>query len=403
MLSAIRFWALVLWAVGVQAHELVATAGLALLVLSFVPTALQHVRAGTLEAQLRPWRPLVLFIGWAVVGPACAGQWPEATGVARLFDWATVPLVAAAAVGLTGRQWAALTLAALGTLAVSSVVAGLQHFGVWPPLEWFDSLRWMRLPFHRVYEPIGDSGRFMGGGLMFHRLKFAHVSGLVVIGAVVAARHFAGRLRLAVAALGLFGFISVWVFPYARMGAVAMTLGVGLTLVLVSASPRKALLASAGLGLVGLIAVLAIAPLRERFASALTDQGSGQRTQHLAAGMEALRQHPVVGIGIGQFRPSKFAAPSMAEHVKDNPGKAHNQFVSMAAETGLVGGVLFVGLLGWLAFSARQRPYGALTQGGLFLFGVLSLAHDPLFQAPMSMALVLAMGLGLRAADEATA
>lgn len=399
----VRLAALVLWVVGVQAHEIVATVGLALLVLSFVPAGVRHLRAGTLEPALRPWRVLVWFIGWALAGPAMSGHWPEGTGFARLFDWATIPLVAAAATQLTGRQWGVLTLSALGTLAISSVVAGLQHFGAWPPLAWFDSLAWMRLPFHRVYEPIGDSGRFMGGGLMFHRLKFAHVSGLVVVGAVVAASHFTGWLRAAVIALGLFGFISVWVFPYARMGAVAMTIAVGVTVVLVSRSRRKALLASAGLGLVGIIAVLAIAPLRERFASALTDQGSGQRAQHLAAGIEAVRQHPFTGIGVGQFRPSKFADASMAEHVKDNPGKAHNQFVSMAAETGVLGAVGFVGLLGWFATMARRRPYGALTQGAIALFGVLSLAHDPLFQAPMSMALVLCMGLGLRAAEDAPA
>ena len=174
-----------------------------------------------------------------------------------------------------------------------------------------------------------------------------------------------------------------------------MTLAVGLTVALISASPGRAVLACAGLGLVGILAVVSIDSLRERFASALTDQGSGQRTQHMAAGVEAVRQHPLVGIGPGQFRPSKFSDPSMAEHVKDNPGKAHNQYLSMAAETGIPGAILFIALLGWLAARARGRPYGALTQGSIALFALLSLAHDPLFQAPVSMALMLVIGLGL--------
>lgn len=85
----------------------------------------------------------------------------------------------------------------------------------------------------------------------------------------------------------------------------------------------------------------------------------------------------------------------MAEHVKDNPGKAHNQYLSMAAETGIPGAIFFVILLGWFMAQARTRPYGALTQGAIVFFAIVSLAHDPLFQAPVSMALVLAIGLGL--------
>lgn len=396
-----RFGALVLWAVGVQTHELVSTFAFGLLVVLFAPVLLKNLNAGTLDARAKAWRPLFAFIAWALLAPTIAGQFPDWTGFARTLDWATIPLIAATADELTPRRWKILTFATLGTLGLSSVVAGLQHLGIWPPLSAFEGLEWMRIPFARVYEPIADSGRFMGGGLLFHRLKFGHVSGLAVVGAIVASRHLTGRARAAVIALGLLGFVAVLVFPYARMGAVAMTLAAGFTVALVSSSPKRALLVSAGLGLVGLLVVLSIGSLRDRFASALTDQGSGQRTQHMAAGLEAVRQHPLVGVGPGQFRPSKFADPNMAEHVKDNPGKAHNQYLSMAAETGIPGALIFVGMLVWLALLARGRPYGALTQGAIAFFAVLSLAHDPLFQAPVSMAIVLAIGLGLKSAPPA--
>lgn len=400
LLPTLRFGALVAWAVGVQAHEFVATVGASLLVLTYVPALGRHLRAGTLDAELRPWRPLVLFIGWALLAPTIAGEFPEPTGSARILDWATIPLVANAANQLTIRRWKILALASLGTLAVSGLVAGFQHFGIWPPLSAFESVKWTRLPFHRVYEPIADSGRFMGGGLMFHRLKFGHVSGLVMLGAVVAARRLVGRTRLAIIALGLFGFVAVWLFPYARMAAFAMTVAGGLTLVHISASPGRALLLSLGLALVGVAAVMSVAPLRERFASTFTDRGSGQRTQHLAAGLEAIRQHPITGVGPGQFRPSKFATGDMSEHVRVNPGKAHNQFVSMAAETGIPGGVLFITLLGWLAWRARGLPLGGLTQGAIVSCSIISLAHDPLFHAPFSLALALAIGLGLKGRKE---
>ncbi len=402
-LSTWRFGALVFWAVGVQTHELASTAAFVLLVLLFIPSLLAELRAGTLEATARPWRPVLAFIAWSLLAPTIAGQFPDGTGLARTLDWGTIPLIAATATQLTPRRWRILTLVTLGTLGLSSIVAGLQHFGIWPPMSTFASLDWMRIPFARVYEPIADSGRFMGGGLLFHRLKFGHVSGMAVVGAVVASRHLTGRARIAAMVLGAVGFIAVWVFPYARMGAVSMTFAVGITVALVSASPLRALMICAALGLVGVLAIVSIAPLRNRFLSALTDQGSGQRTQHMAAGVEAVRQHPFVGIGPGQFRPSKFSDPNMAEHVKDNPGKAHNQYLSMAAEIGIPGAIGFIALLGWLVAIARRRPYGALTQGSIALFAILSLAHDPLFQAPVSMALMLAIGLGLAAPVKAEA
>ena len=394
-LTSLRLAALLTWVVGVQAHELIGTAALALLVVSYAPTLFKHLNAGTLDAQVKPWRPLFAFIGWALLAPTIAGQFPDGTGLARMFDWATIPLIVAAASDLPPRRWGILTFVALGTLGLSSLVAGLQHFGVWPPMSAFVGLDWLRIPFARVYEPIAGTPQFMGGGLLFHRLKFGHVSGLMVVGAIVAARHFTGPARLAAIALGVFGFIAVWIFPYARAGAVAMTLAAALTVALVSPSPGRALLICAGLGVIGLVAVLSIGSLRDRFASSLTDQGSGQRTQHMAAGVEAVRQHPFVGVGPGQFRPSKFSDPNMAEHVKDNPGKAHNQFLSMAAETGIVGGLGFIALLGGFVVIARGRPFGALTQGSIAFFALLSLAHDPLFQAPVSMAVVLVIALGL--------
>lgn len=399
-LATLRFGALMLWVIGVQVHEALATLGLALTVLS----NLLPLRRGG-EAVLELWPltpsgrggsvPLFLFLAWALVAPSLAGNPPDGTGVARTLDWLTIPFVVHAATELTPRRWAALALAAGVTLLVSSVVAALQHFGLWPAEGFFAPLAFLKVPFHRVYEPIGESGRFMAGGLLFHRLKFAHVSGLVVIALVVAWKHLAGPARWLVGACGVAGFIAVWLFPYARLGAVAMTVGVAVTVVLTAASLKRALLAVGALGLVGVIALLAIAPLRTRFVSSFSDEGSGQRGQHLAAGLTAISRFPIAGVGPGQFRPSKFGDETMAEHVRDNPGKAHNQLVSMAAETGLVGAGLFVLLLASLGLRARGKRYGALTLGALALFVTLSLAHDPLFQAPFSMALVLMLGLGV--------
>lgn len=377
------------WAIGVQVHELFGTIGLAALTLTFLPEVAKLTRG-----HLKTWWPLLAFIAWSLIAPSLGGNPPDGTGVARTLDWISIPLVALAVSQLDDARRRTLIIGVAVTLTLSCVVAGLQHFGAWPAESAFAGLEWMRIPFNRVYETVGEEGnRFMGGGLLFHRLKFSHVSGLMLV-VLVATRK---PVLIGVAA---FALISVWLFPFARMGAVAAMAGVAVTFAVTAESPRKALVAIGGLGLIAVLAVLLVGPLRHRFVAGFTDQGSGQRTQHLAAGLEAIRQFPIAGVGPGQFRPSKFGGPEMAEHVKDNPGKAHNQFVSMAAETGVIGGLGFIALLAWLGARARKQPLGAITLGALAQFVVLSLVHDPLFQAPYSMGLVLVLGAGLSSAPE---
>src|SRR6202030_2342808 len=108
------------------------------------------------------------------------------------------PIAAWAVAALSFRQRAILAALVGAVFLLSCTAAGLQHFGVWPAEAWFQPLAWTRLPFHRVYEEVpGDPARFMGGGLIFHRLKFAHVGGIVVIGAAVAGIAGRGRARVA--------------------------------------------------------------------------------------------------------------------------------------------------------------------------------------------------------------
>jgi O-antigen ligase len=391
---ALRFMALVCWAVGVQVNELLGAVGMGLLAVSFLGD-LPRLSLGALRA----WWPLWLFTGWALLAPTLAGNPPSGSGTARVLDWAALPLISLAAAGLSARQWRILGWAAFGTLGLSCAVAGLQHLGAWPRLEAFDALAWTRTSFARVYEPIPDTGRFMGGGLLFHRLKFSHVSGLVLVAVAVASRR--GGPRAWLAALGTFAFVAVWLFPHARMGAVAMTVAVGATWVFTSGSPRRDLLAAVALGVSAALLVAVVPSLRARFSNSLSDRGNGQRRQLLAAGVDAVRTYPVAGTGLGRFRPSLFGGPDQAQEVREHPGKSHNQLLSLAAETGIPGVLLFVGMLAWLAWMARGRPLGALTHGGLLAFLALSVVHDPLFHVPYSLGLVLLLGLGLAERVEA--
>ncbi|MBL8949757.1 MAG: O-antigen ligase family protein [Myxococcaceae bacterium] len=234
----------------------------------------------------------------------------------------------------------------------------------------------------------GSDGRFMAGGLAFHRLKFAEVTALVVIVAV------AVRRPLALALAGL-GFVSVLVFPAARASAGALVLALSLTV-----RPRWL---SAAL-IVGAIALVGLTPgLRERFLSSTTSSGSGERAAILQSGLDAVAAHPLTGVGLGRFKPSLFARADAPPELLDNAGKSHNQFLSLAAEGGVGHALLFALLLGWVALRLlRARPSKARTAGlaALAFFVLLCLVHDPMFHAVMvqGTALLLggAVGLGVR-------
>ncbi len=389
------FLGVLLWSVGVQVNEMVASlglvsTGLGLLALCYRPGA----RRPTLE-DFAPWWPLFLFVAWAVLAPTLAGRLPSPSGLARAIDWLFIPVAASALGALDERQRKSIAAVAGIVFLLSCALAALQHFGVWPGPAAFGALSWTRIPFHRVYEPVPEApGRFMAGGLLFHRLKFAHVGGLWVLAFLVFGLRAPGRLRIASLSTAAIGFVSIMAFPYARAASVALVVSACLALALVGLSSRRARIASFVTAALTFAVLAAYSPLRERFLVGLTATGSGDRGEILSTGARAVAKHPFAGVGLGHFRPSRFASSSTPQYVIDNPGKAHNQFLSVAAETGIPGLLLFIFMLVWLgsSFSARDTR-GIFGISVLAFFFVLSLAHDPLIHAPFSMALCLALGV----------
>ena len=382
------------WSVGVLVNEMVASVGLVLTGLGALALCYgREARRPTLE-DVAPWWPLLLFVAWAVLAPAFAGRLPTLSGLARAIDWLFVPVAAIALGALDRRQRKSIALVAGIVFLLSCALAALQHFGVWPGAAAFERLSWTRIPFNRVYEPVPEApGQFMAGGLLFHRLKFAHVGGLWVLAFLVFGLRAPAPQRIAALGTAAVGFVSILAFPYARAASVALLVSACLALALIGLSSRRARIGSFVIAALTLATLAAYPPLRERFLVGFTPAGSGDRGEILSTGARAVAEHPVAGVGLGQFRPSYFASSSTPQNVLDNPGKAHNQFLSMAAETGVPGLLLFIFMLVWLgsSFSARDTS-GVFGLSVLAFFFVVSLAHDPLIHAPFSMALCLALG-----------
>lgn len=82
------------------------------------------------------------------------------------------------------------------------------------------------------------------------------------------------------------------------------------------------------------------------------DQASNQRITMLRSGLQLMRQAPVTGVGAGNFI---FALKNMhfgQEHLEDLP---LNQYLLFASELGVVGAILFLGLL-WILIAKPGQP-----------------------------------------------
>jgi O-antigen ligase len=390
---------LLVWAVGCQTSELIATVGLVGTVLCAVVCAWRQEQRPNV-ALLRAWLPLWLFVAWAILGPLAAGHTPKGSGLGRLSDLCAIPFAAYAFSRLSDGWRRRVLVAAGGVMLASCICAGLQSYGIWPSQDtmhhWFKGV----IRTDRVYEAVsGSPRRFMGGGLLFHRLKFAHVTGLVVLVALVlAVRANEARDRRMAFVVAAAGLISVALFPFVRAALFALVMSAALALALAYGGGRRALLAVGLILLVALGAVLVSPGLRARFQGSLTSEGSGERGALWQTGLTAVRTHPITGVGAGRFRPNLFASAETPKAVLEHPGKAHNQFLTLAAETGIVGLLLFVYLLVWLGRSmGKGSARAAIGRSALVYFVLLSLLHDPLFHAPFSMALALVLGGALGA------
>ncbi|HEV2235706.1 MAG TPA: O-antigen ligase family protein [Ktedonobacterales bacterium] len=145
---------------------------------------------------------------------------------------------------------------------------------------------------------------------------------------------------------------------------------------------------------------------------------SVERLAHWVAGGRMFLAHPILGVGAGNYDPAyaRYAAPGWP----DSLGHAHNYFINAAAETGAIGGLVFVALIVaafWLAGRAvvvvrravGARPWragiGALWQDAapdyapaLAVLGVVVAVTvqsfvDDVFVHAMELQLALCLGL----------
>ena len=124
------------------------------------------------------------------------------------------------------------------------------------------------------------------------------------------------------------------------------------------------------------------------------------RNAFWAAGWEAFSEHPVLGIGLGRFRTSDYIMSRIGRF-----RHAHNSFLNIAAELGLLGLGLWGALLCrwyvqvWRHFRSTEDPLEASLLHGLLLgvsgFLVTALADDPLFYSEGQVVFWFMLGIGV--------
>ena len=300
-------------------------------------------RSGPLLFRERPffaWSAVVLAawaaasVLWAVdVGAAFAEAARIATGVALVF------VVFAAIRNARDVRW---VLSGYVAGALATVVLGVLPL----PIEAAET----------------QPGRLTGGVGDPNILAAVLLPALVVVAfAIRAARGLAARwvMLCAVSALTVALFLT-----QSRGGLVA--LAAALVAALFFAGPLRAHALAAVLVIaavsVGYYAVAAPPQLRERVTN-FTERGGTGRVDLWSVAAEVTRDHPLTGVGAGNFTAveARYASEAInLENVRmvvDEPHVVHNTFLEISAELGLVGlvllGVLAVGALALSLRAAR--------------------------------------------------
>ena len=171
----------------------------------------------------------------------------------------------------------------------------------------------------------------LAGGLILGMRQAPLVRALLVVSALICAAALAASLsRGGLVALGAAMVAAIVVGGRARLG----------TAVVVSL---------VGLAVVGYFAFGASEEARER----VTTLGSGTgRTDIWTVGWRMVEAEPVRGVGVGNFQTSSIhyllepGAILRDDFIVDEPQVAHNAYLHVLAETGVIGLALYLGLLG---------------------------------------------------------
>jgi O-antigen ligase len=207
------------------------------------------------------------------------------------------------------------------------------------------------------------------------------LASVLLVGAILAialavTQHRSPVMRITLAGCG-FLCLAVLVLTFSRGGLIA--LGAALLAAPFVARRKAAIIASGLLVSVCIVAYIgALAPADARERIVANDGGSG-RTDIWKIGWRMVEAKPIVGIGVGNFQSSSIhyqirpGTATVRTDLADNPSVAHNSYLELLAETGIIGLSLFLGIV-IASLSAAMRATRRFLADGRFDLAVISAA-----------------------------
>lgn len=202
----------------------------------------------------------------------------------------------------------------------------------------------------------GSQGRLYG--LSDPNIFAALLSPAIIVALFLVLTPRARRVRIAAAGVMVIDVVAL-ILTQSRGGIVG--LGVGLTAaIFLGGAARPRIVAAVLLVFaVGLVYYFEYAPSHLKVSGSLASQSSG-RSDEWKIAVRMFADHPLKGVGLGNY---VVVEPSYATRsfnlnfvhlIVNQPLVAHNSFLEIAAELGIVGIVLFVTILGLAAARARS-------------------------------------------------
>ncbi len=367
--------------------------------LSLLASAVLALRGVSLPLQARmPVRAALVLAGWQAASPLVARVlWAPGLPPAALWLHC-LDTAALAAAALLGAQvvrwtWPAVLLVAGGLLSLA--LSGVQHLARWSiPVPGV-----LRLPVGRVHETFGGEDLYAAGGFFFHRLRLAHAS-VAALGPAIATalRPAPARIRALAAALAV-ACVGCIVLAYARAALLTAVLLVGLAGVVVTRSARVRSAVGALLLVLG-VAALVSPGWHARLGAATDNFVGGERAVARGAGWDLVHQHPWLGVGFGNYRAAALGRASVTGITDQLSRDAHSIALTVWAETGLLGLLLWVllhvALMRALLWRARGGNTVALGAALSWIgYQTLGIAHYLPFHPSVALGFALIWGVGL--------
>jgi O-antigen ligase len=345
--------------------------------------------------------PLALLVGW--MGLAFVWSVDRRQGaIFLLFFVLPFGLLAVSLARLPWRiGWVALLYVQLALMALVFAVLGIWQYATrniyWNPKVKVDNAYAPSSWFYRVNSAFYDPsiyGRFLVVGIL---------ASLVF---VLFGRRAAAWTALAVAVVTFIGLVP----SFSQSSFVA--LAAGIVVAVAAAWGRLAIVPIALAAAVLAAVVLGVPQARHRI---FGDQGLSHATSGRAdlvrEGIALARDHPIDGVGTGGFRRA-YADRTGLKGKQPKAAASHTTPVTVAAENGIPGLVLFAWLVGAaLVLPFRRNPLaGPLTTGtsrarlafGLALLAIVvhSLFYNALFEDPLFWGLLGLSALAGRQVEE---